>query len=494
VFKGLPYFLKPGIESIGALGMRLDNGCMLTSQATTESAQIGFTIHVLYIDEFAHIRPTVTGPFWRSVYPTLASSRVSQCIISSTPNGKENLFYEIWDKSVRGKNTFVNKRVDYWEFPGHDTPEWIEEIKSNFGDEFFAQEFELKFDVTSNSLLSASQLKWIKRLGEIYKYEFVELHKTDLDDLLYRNLRWRCDFDPNKDIDKINDRFIISVDIAEGKEEEEEKDNDYNIASIHQVKLKTIPQLKKLRPDERQIENLFRMEQVGVYQDNVQDETDLAKVCQAIVFDQLESRYETIVKMVVEMNFNGKAFLNKFKDHEDYYPDLVMRSYHTAPVPGQKMPPKKAGFKVRGDKDYFCKLGKKLIKEKTIVPTDEKTSTEFGSFGRVKRAWKGIASHDDLAMSELNLARIYEEKDEYQGWLYDFFEGLPDSPAKRYAGKLMNELVDTESDMSDGMWSALYSQEEEISEEERLRQLHQIFQENRPENGNPYRSGGSYDR
>ena len=67
VFKGLPYFLKPGIENIQALGMRLDNGCMLTSQATTENAQIGFTIHILYIDEFAHIRPTVTGPFWRSV-------------------------------------------------------------------------------------------------------------------------------------------------------------------------------------------------------------------------------------------------------------------------------------------------------------------------------------------------------------------------------------------------------------------------------------------
>jgi len=31
VFKGLPFFLKPGILSAGALGMRLDNGCMLNS-------------------------------------------------------------------------------------------------------------------------------------------------------------------------------------------------------------------------------------------------------------------------------------------------------------------------------------------------------------------------------------------------------------------------------------------------------------------------------
>ncbi|MCK9446509.1 terminase family protein, partial [bacterium] len=59
VFKGLPFFLKPGITSIGAGGMRLDNGCFLMSQATTKTAQIGFTIHVLYADEFAHIQKNI---------------------------------------------------------------------------------------------------------------------------------------------------------------------------------------------------------------------------------------------------------------------------------------------------------------------------------------------------------------------------------------------------------------------------------------------------
>jgi len=75
VFKGLPFFLKPGILSIGAGGMRLDNGCMLTSQATTKTAAIGFAIHVLYIDEFAHIQQNIARDFWRSVYPTLSSSK-----------------------------------------------------------------------------------------------------------------------------------------------------------------------------------------------------------------------------------------------------------------------------------------------------------------------------------------------------------------------------------------------------------------------------------
>jgi hypothetical protein len=65
------------------------------SQATTKTAQIGFTIHLLYMDEFAHIQPNIARDFWRSVYPTLSSSNLSQCIITSTPNGQENLFFEL---------------------------------------------------------------------------------------------------------------------------------------------------------------------------------------------------------------------------------------------------------------------------------------------------------------------------------------------------------------------------------------------------------------
>ena len=286
VFKGLPFFLKPGIESIGAGFMRLDNGCMLTSQATTKTAAIGFAIHVLYIDEFAHIQQNIARDFWRSVYPTLSSSLISQCIISSTPYGQDNLFFEIWDKAVKGQNSFVWKQVNYWEVPGHDD-KWAEQMRRDFGEDEFAQEYELKFDLKTNNLLEGSQLNWLKRLSKIYEYEYKELDKTNLDSELYENLQWRKDFDPNKDINNKTDRYVISVDIAEGKDVNEKKDSDYNVAAIHQIKLKSLVQLRKLRRDEQRIENLFRMEQVGLYRDNVKDENVMAKVTKAIVFDQL---------------------------------------------------------------------------------------------------------------------------------------------------------------------------------------------------------------
>jgi hypothetical protein len=459
VFKGLPFFLKPGIVNAGATGMRLDNGCMLTSQATTKTAVLGFAIHVLYIDEFAHIQQKLAREFWRAVYPTLSSSKISQCIISSTPYGQDNLFFELWDKSVKGQNSFVNKRVDYWEVPGHDD-EWAEQMKKDFGEDEFAQEFELKFDIKTNNLLTGSQLSWLKRLKDLFPYEHKELEKTELDSELYENLYWRYDFDPNKDYEAKFDRYVISIDIAEGKDPDEKKDSDYNIASVHRIKLKSLAKLRTLRRDEHKIENLFRLEQVGLYRDNVKDEDVLAKVCKSIVFDQF---HEDAVKMVVEMNFNGKAFLKEFSNHDKYHDGVVMRSYHTAPVPGEKPPRKKSGFKVRSDKEYYAKLGKKLIGKKTIIPTEEETFFEFNSFGKTPQGkFKGIARHDDTVMAELNLARLYEEP-EYGDWLYDYLDELPESDAKKLAMEILKEPYD-DSEISDDMFKSLYGEEEKVSE------------------------------
>lgn len=454
VFRGLPFFMKPGITSIGKTGMRLDNGCQLMSQATTSTAQIGFTIHVLYADEFAHVAPNIADDFWRSVYPTLSSSKISQCIITSTPNGTTNLFYEIWDRAVQGKNTFKFKRVDYWEVPGHDE-EWASKIRANFGDERFAQEFELKFNTNSKLLLGVRESALIKRIEQ--EYVFKDLFKTDLDEELYRSLKWSPDFDPNEYYDPEKELFVLSVDTGEGQDYDEDKDTDYNVVSIYRAELKSLVQLNRLRKDEYFLRNMFRLKQVGIYRDNLKDEEVGAKVARSIIFDQLGG--EACV-LVLEMNFNGKFFLKIFQDHEDFYDDVVMRTYHTKPVPGESPPRKKSGFKVGNDKEHFCKQGKKLIRELSLLPNDTYTVLEFSSFGRDKRGkFKGIGTHDDTVMATLNIARLYEEPT-YEDRLYDIFVSLEDSAQKRLIN-LFLERVEVDSDETDDMFSALYGNEEE---------------------------------
>ena len=467
VFKGLPFFLKPGIVTAQATGMRLDNGCHLMSQATTKTAQIGFTIHVLYADEFAHIMPNIVGDFWRSVYPTLAASEISQCIISSTPAGQANLFYEIWDKAVKGKNTFKFKRVDWWQVPEHDDA-WADKTRANFSDEFFAQEFELKFNSDSKLLLGSKEAAFIKRIEQ--EYVFKDLDKTGLEEELYRNLKWRPDFDPNDDVDQAKNLFVISVDTGEGRDVDELKDNDYNVLSIYKLEPKSLVQLNRLRNDEYYLRNMFRLNQVGLYRDNLKDEEIAAKVARSIIFDQLGA---DACVLVLEMNFNGKYFLSIFSKHDKYYDDVVMRTYHTKPVLGDKPPRKKAGFKVGNDKEHFCKEGRRLIRSKTLVPNDTVTVLEFASFGKDRRGkYKGIGTHDDTVMATLNVSRLHAEPI-YEDRLYDILEELPDSPQKRLINLLV-ERLEVKTDMGDDMFSSLYQNDDAIMPSE-IGNLNDIF-------------------
>ncbi len=467
VFRGLPFFLKPGIINTGATGMRLDNGCQLISQATTKTASIGFTIHVLYADEFAHIAPNIVGDFWRSVYPTLASSSISQCIISSTPSGQSNLFFEIWDKATKSRNSFKYKRVDYWQVPEHDE-EWAASIKADFGEESFAQEFELKFNSDSKLLLGSKESAFLKRIEQEYTFE--DLDRMKLEEELYRSLKWHPNFDPNEEYHRGTELFVISVDTGEGRDEDEAKDNDYNILTIYKAELKSKVQLKKLRNDELHLKNMFRLNQIGLYRDNLKDDAICAKVAKDLVFEQLGPENCLVV---IEMNFNGKFFLNIFSDHDEYYEGVVMSSYHTKPIPGTLPPRKKSGFKVGNDREHFCKAGRTLIRSKTLVPNDEKTILEFASFGKDRRGkYRGIGTHDDTVMATLNVSRLYEESS-YEDRLYDLLDNMHDSDKKRYVNNLLSRLEEN-SDVSDEAFASIYNLDNN-SEPTTINNINEIF-------------------
>jgi len=465
VFKGLPFFLKPGIINIGAGGMRLDNGCMLTSQATTKTAQIGFTIHVLYADEFAHIQANIVNDFWRSVYPTLASSEISQCIISSTPASEYDLFFEIWSKAIKAQNSFMPIRVDYWEVPEHDEA-WAEKMKRDFTEEAFAQEFELLFNRGDTLLLGSHDFNFLKKIEK--DYVFHDLEKTDLDESLYRNLTWHPKFDPNENFDKKTTRFVLSIDTGEGKNEEEVKDNDYNVCNVFKVELKSLVQLKRLRNDESRIKNMFRLSQVGLYRDNIKDEENCAKVARSLIFDQFG---EDICKILIEMNFNGKHFLDKFSQHDKFDDLVVLHTYHIKPIIGIKPSRKKPGFKVGQDRDFFCKMGKQLVTKQLIVINESETAREFRGFGKDKKGkYRGIGIHDDIVMSTLNIARLFEEN-EYEEWLYDLFEDLPASPTKELMSKLLEEYIESE-EVEDNLYKAMYDDtQKEMTESAVLKML-----------------------
>ena len=457
IFKGLPYFLKPGCDSFGKTSLSLENGSRILSTATTNTASIGFTLHCVLLDEFAHIPDNIVSNFWRSVYPTLSSSEVSQCIITSTPNGVTNKFYDIWSKSINHENSFVNLRTDYWEVPGHDDA-WAAKMRADFGDEEYAQEFELQFNVNSKMLLKAEDLKYL----DFFKTEFVHkpIYGATNQYLMDENIKWHPNFDPNEIEEK--DKFVFLVDLAEGNSEKAEKKfknkkktPDSNTITIFKVVLNSPANMRRYFDKSCDLKDAFRYVQVGKYECNYEDEEYCANVCSALAYDLMKDDVRDSVRVMVEMNFNGKSFLQTFNRHPNAYDGTILRTYHTKPIPGEKQR-RRAGFKTTGNKEYYCLKGAKLINMRRIIATDFDTYTQMQSFGYVKGKVEGIACHDDLSMPVFNHIPRMLDEDTYIEWLDDIFAAIEPSTKKYEINQLM-EMYDMENpETSDAEFNARY--------------------------------------
>lgn len=122
IYTLLPFFLKPGIKTWNQKSLTFENGCRIKTSARTKTPAIGFTIDVLYLDEFAHIPSNIIEPYYTAVFPTVSAIKNSKIIITSTPNGM-NLFHKLLTDGERPdgdprRNNFKAHRVYWYQVPG----------------------------------------------------------------------------------------------------------------------------------------------------------------------------------------------------------------------------------------------------------------------------------------------------------------------------------------------------------------------------------------
>ena len=122
IYSLLPFFLKPGIKTWNQKSLTFDNGCRIKTSARTKTPAIGFTIDVLYLDEFAHIPSNIIEPYYTAVFPTVSAIKNSKIIITSTPNGM-NLFHKLLTNAERPagdpqRNNYTPMRVYWYQVPG----------------------------------------------------------------------------------------------------------------------------------------------------------------------------------------------------------------------------------------------------------------------------------------------------------------------------------------------------------------------------------------
>lgn len=392
IVKGLPWFLKPGMVVNNVMSMKFDNGCRAIAKTTTKTSAIGFTIHFLYMDEFAHIHPNFIESFFRSTYPTVSSSKVSRIIITSTPNGM-NKFYELYQGALTGENSFNPVRVDWWQVPGRDE-DWKNQEIANLGsEELFNQEYGNQFLSSTTLLLGSADLRKMK--SNEAEYTWREIDALSDQKLKYNNFKWHPKFHLTSDsLD--GKSFVISVDLASGNK------GDYTVINIFRI----VPLPKSYiaeMSDYSDEADFFGLLQVGILRDNEIELEDFKRMLEALMTKVFDTDRLTVI---LEMNFKGELLLDKLLNNDDISLDLFLHTKHTesarTPKPGIKYNEK--------NKLKYCERLRYLARNNKIILNEKNwTIPEMFSFGlNTTGTYSSQSGHDDVAMSVVNLSGLFE--------------------------------------------------------------------------------------
>lgn len=181
-YESLPMFLQPGVRVYNKRKMELSHRSVVFSAASSSGSIRGKSISLLYIDEAAFIPGDME--FYESTYPTIASGKNSQVIITSTPNGTRGLFHKLWKESESRVNDFVRMEVPWYLVPGRDE-EWKRQTIANTSAEQFRQEHELVFRGSQHSLLTGEALDSLVTIAPEEELNGVNIYHQPVDGHVY---------------------------------------------------------------------------------------------------------------------------------------------------------------------------------------------------------------------------------------------------------------------------------------------------------------------
>jgi len=156
-YEALPLWLQQGVRTWNKGDIELENNCRVMATSTASSAIRGYSISLLYLDEFAFVPSNIADEFFTSVYPTISSGTTSKILISSTPNGM-NHFYRMWTEAIEGQSGFKHIEANWRQVPGRDQA-WADDQRRILKEEKFLQEMECEFMGSAGTLLSSAALK-----------------------------------------------------------------------------------------------------------------------------------------------------------------------------------------------------------------------------------------------------------------------------------------------------------------------------------------------
>ena len=184
-YENCPDYIKAGVTTYNKGSLDFENGSRIVSATTTENTGRGMSITLLYLDEFAFVRPSIAKEFWTAITPTLSTG--GKAIITSTPNSDEDQFAFIWKGANKTEDEFGNTtelgingfrayRASWDEQPGRDQ-KWADEMKAQLGEDRFNREIGCEFIIADetlinpNTLLMLEGIEPVSRMGQVRWYQ-----------------------------------------------------------------------------------------------------------------------------------------------------------------------------------------------------------------------------------------------------------------------------------------------------------------------------------
>lgn len=173
IFIELPMWMKQGIEAWNKTYIQFENGTRILTSATSGDSFRGHSCHLLLIDEVAFVSSDKWTALEDSVFPAQDALAKKQKILISTPNGMGNQWYHLVSGASNNKNGYRYFSTDWKKIPRYnrdgtqkDPNVFKDEIIRKHGKRYFAQNYELEFLGSSNTLISAYALKNLEPCDE----------------------------------------------------------------------------------------------------------------------------------------------------------------------------------------------------------------------------------------------------------------------------------------------------------------------------------------
>jgi phage FluMu gp28-like protein len=144
----LEYDLKLDDATYRAAEIALPNGSRITALPANPDTARGFSANV-FLDEFAFHKDS--RAIWGALFPVISKPGL-RLRITSTPNGRGNKFYELWNSN---EGTWSRHRVDIEQAVADGLPRDLVELRQAAGDEdLWRQEYLLEFLDEASAWLS----------------------------------------------------------------------------------------------------------------------------------------------------------------------------------------------------------------------------------------------------------------------------------------------------------------------------------------------------